>query len=126
MASREEILGRYSFFLEACNRRSWREVRSCLAESVLVEGRRRSRREYTYGLEAQVAVYPDLRWELRQAVVVGDRLAVHLRTMETRPGPRRGAPGDGTVVQNDKIVVYRFADALIAEVTEGADDDSPR
>lgn len=122
MPSRDEVVRRYSEYLDACNRRAWGELSGYVADHVLVNGSVRSRREYVADIEATTLVFPDYRWELRRVVLEGEWLAVHLHDTGTRRGDFLGARGDGARVETDEFDMYRIVDGLILEVVGTADN----
>ncbi|HWH99302.1 MAG TPA: ester cyclase [Propionibacteriaceae bacterium] len=122
MTDRDEMVRRYLDYLDACNRRAWDEVEKFLAETVLVNGRARTRREYVADIMSTIAVFPDYRWELRRVVLEGEWLAVHLHDVGTRSGTFLSAPGDGMRVETDEFDMYRIVDGLICEVEGTADN----
>ncbi len=107
MAGRDDVVNRYLDYLDACNRRAWDDLGRFLADTVLVNGRAQTRREYVENVKATTAVFPDYRWELRRAVVEGDWLAVHLHDEGTRAPPFLGSPGDGAGVETDEFTINR-------------------
>jgi predicted ester cyclase len=119
---RDEIVRRYSEYLDACNRRAWDELHAYVADRVLVNGSPRSRHEYVADIEATTSVFPDYRWELRRMVLEGEWLAVHLHNTGTRLGGFLGARGDGARVETDEFDMYRIVDGLIIEVEGTADN----
>jgi predicted ester cyclase len=120
--NRAALERRYQEYLDACNRRAWDELGGYVADSVLVNGAARSRREYVDDIRATISVFPDYQWELRRMVVEGQWLAVHLRDTGTRLGRFLGANGDGTKVETDEFDMYRIVDGLIVEVEGTADN----
>lgn len=120
--NRDAFIRRYSDYLDACNRRAWDELRTFVADRVLVNGSTRTRREYVADVMATTAVFPDYRWELRRVVLEGEWLAVHLHDTGTRRGRFLDAPGDGTPVETDEFDMYRIVDGLIVEVVGTADN----
>jgi predicted ester cyclase len=122
VTAREEVVRWYLDYLDACNRRAWDELEHFLAETVLVNGRARTRREYVADIMSTVAVFPDYRWELRRIVFEGEWLAVHLHDVGTRAGAFLSVPGDGTRVETDEFDMYRIIDGLIWEVEGTADN----
>ncbi len=122
MPNRDEVIRRYSGYLDACNRRDWDEVHGYLADCVLVNGSARSRREYVADIVATTSVFPDYRWELRRAVLEGEWLAVHLHDTGTRRRDFLSARGDGARVETDEFDMYRIVDGVIVEVDGTADN----
>lgn len=122
MSTRDEVVRRYRAYLDACNRQAWGELPAFLAETVLVNGRARTRAEYVADVVATTQSFPDYRWELRRAVWDGEWLAVHLHDSGTRMRAFRGAPGDGTRVETVEFDLYRIVDGLIHEVEGTADN----
>ena len=120
--SRDEIVRRYSEYIDACNRRAWDEVGNYVAARVLVNGSARSRSEYVADVVATTSVFPDYRWELRRVVLEGEWLAVHLHDTGTRLSDFLGARGDGARVETDEFDMYRIVDGLIVEVEGTADN----
>lgn len=120
--TREDVIRRYLDYVDACNRRAWDEVERFLAETVLVNGQARNRREYVAAVMSTTVAFPDYRWEMRRALVDGEWLAVHLLDTGTRTGAFLSAPGDGTRVQTDEFDMYRIVDGLIHEVEGTADN----
>ena len=122
MDARDDVVRRYRDYLDACNRRAWEDLGRFVADTVMVNGRARTRREYVGDVMATVGVFPDYRWELRRVVLDGEWLAVHLHDVGTRAGAFLDAPGDGTRVQTDEFAMYRIIDGLIHEVEGTADN----
>lgn len=122
MLNRDELVRRYRAYLDACNRQAWDELGGFVADSVLVNGVARSRREYIDDIRATLSVFPDYRWELRRVVLEGQWLAVHLRDTGTRVRDFLGAVGDGRKVETDEFNMYRIVDGLIVEVEGTADN----
>jgi predicted ester cyclase len=122
MVNRDELVRRYEGYLDACNRQAWDELAGYVADSVLVNGTTRSRREYIDDIRATTSVFPDYRWELRRTVVEDQWLAVRLRDTGTRVGDFLGAPGDGRKVETDEFNMYRIVDGVIVEVEGTADN----
>jgi predicted ester cyclase len=116
------MVSRYRGYLDACNRRSWDDVGSYLADSIRVNGRTRSRAEYLADILRTTTIFPDYRWELRRAVCEGEWLAVHLYDTGTRRREFLGADGDGTRAETDEFDMYRIVDDLIVEVEGTADN----
>ena len=122
MRAREATIGRYRDYLNACNRRDWDEVGRHVAETVLVNGQTRTRREYVADIMSITVIFPDYRWELQRALMDGEWLAVHLSDIGTRMRDFLGAPGDGTRVATDEFDMYHIVDGLIREVEGTADN----
>ena len=122
MPGRDEVVRRYRAYLDACNRRAWDDLGGYVADSVLVNGATRSRREYIDDIRATTTVFPDYRWELRRVVLEGQWLAVHLCDTGTRVGSFLDAVGDGRRVETDEFNMYRIVDGLIVEVEGTADN----
>jgi predicted ester cyclase len=120
--SPDEVVSRYSKYIDACNRRAWDELAGYVADCVLVNGLARSRREYVADVVATISVFPDFRWELRRVVLEGEWLAVHLHDTGTRLGDFLRARGDGARVATDEFDMYRIVDGLIVEVEGTADN----
>lgn len=118
----DDALVFYRRYLTACNGHAWHELAPFLAETVLVNDRSRTRREFIADLCALGRSFPDYRWELRRAIVQGEWLAVHLHDTGTRVGPFLDAPGDGTEVQTREFAMYRISGGLIHEVEVTADN----
>jgi aspartyl-tRNA synthetase len=119
---RDRLVRRYAAYLDACNRRGWEELAQYVAESVLVNGAVRSRREYIADIVSTIAAFPDYHWELKRAVVEGEWLAVRLRDTGTRARAFGAAPADGARVETDEFDMYRIVDGLIVEVEGTADN----
>jgi predicted ester cyclase len=122
MVTRDELVRRYERYLDACNRQAWDELAEYVADSVLVNGKTRSRREYIDDIRATISVFPDYRWQLRRTVLEDQWLAVHLRDTGTRMGDFLGARGDGRKVETDEFNMYRIVDGVIVEVEGTADN----
>jgi predicted ester cyclase len=122
VAARDDIVRRYLNYLEACNQRAWEELGRFVADTVIVNGRARTRAEYVADVRATVGVFPDDRWELRRLVHEGEWLAVHLHDVGTRASAFLDAPGDGTPVETDEFNMYRIVNGLIHEVEGTADN----
>ena len=120
--TRDALIARYSAYLDTCNRHAWDELAPFLADTMVVNGRRRTRAEYATDLTELDRAFPDYHWELKRAVVEGEWLAVRLHDVGTRTGPFHGAPGDGTPVETEELVMYRVVDGLIHEVEGTADN----
>jgi predicted ester cyclase len=60
MLNRDELVRRYEAYLDACNRHAWDEIGGYLADSVLVNGVARSRREYVDDIRATISVFPTI------------------------------------------------------------------
>ena len=122
MTLRDDIIGRYLAYLDACNRRAWEEVRNHIADTVLVNGSPRTKDEYISHVVSTAEVFPDYEWRLVRAVVEGEWLAVHLHDVGTRSKPFLDAPGDNTRVETDEFDMYRIVGGLIHEVEGTADN----
>lgn len=122
VSARDDVVRRYLDYLNACNKRAWDDLEGFLAETVLVNGQARTRREYVADVIATIAAFPDYRWELRRVVWDGEWLAVHLHDTGTRTGAILGLPGEGTRVETDEFDMYRIIDGLIHEVEGTADN----
>lgn len=122
MSARDDVVRRYLDYLDACNRQAWSELEGFLAETVLVNGRSRTRREYVTDVKATTTAFPDYRWDLRRVVWDGEWLAVHLHDSGTRVGDFLSAPGDGTRVETDEFDMCRIIDGLVHEVEGTADN----
>jgi predicted ester cyclase len=122
MTTRDDIVTRYLEYLDACNRRAWEQVRSHIADTVLVNGSPRTKDEYLSDLVTTTDAFPDYRWQLLRAVVEGEWLAVHLHDVGTRSLAFLGAPGDHTRVETDEFDMYRIIAGRIHEVEGTADN----
>lgn len=122
VSPRDDVVRRYLDYLDACNRQAWGDLPGFLAETVLVNGRARTRPEYVADVVATTNIFPDYRWRLRRAVWDGEWLAVYLHDSGTRVLSFRGAPGDGTRVETAEFDMYRIVDGLIHEVEGTADN----
>jgi predicted ester cyclase len=122
VANRDDVIRRYLDYLDACNRQAWDELGRFVADTVLVNGQTRTRREYLADIMATTDAFPDYRWELRRVVFEGEWLAVHLHDAGTRVGDFLDATGDGTAVETDEFDMYRIIDGLIFEVEGTADN----
>jgi predicted ester cyclase len=122
MATRDHIIARYRRYLDACNRRAWDELGTFVADTVVVNGVRRTRAEYVADVRVTCETFPDYQWDLVRAIVERDWLAVHLRDTGTRVRPFLGAPGDGSRVETQEFDMYLIQDGLIHEVEGTADN----
>ena len=122
MPSRDQVVGRYRSYLDACNRHAWDELGGYVDDFVLVNGARRTRHEYVADIVATTAAFPDCRWELQRVLLEGEWLAVHLHDAGTRVSDFLGAAGDNTWVETDEFDMYRIVDGLIVEVEGTADN----
>ena len=113
---------RYEQYLDACNRRAWKELRTFVADHVLVNGSIRSRDQYIDDVMQTIVTFPNYRWELRRVLLDGDWLAVHLHDSGTRVREFLSADGDGTHVETDEFNMYRIVDGLIVELEGTADN----
>lgn len=111
----------YEDYIGAVNARDWARVTEHLDESVLVGGSPRTREQYVDDLRELLRSFPDYRWEVRELLADGDRLAVRLRTAGTRSGPFLTAPADGARVGTDEHAMYRLDGGRIAAVDSTAD-----
>jgi predicted ester cyclase len=122
MHDRDVIVSSYREYLDACNRRDWAGIESHLAETIIVNGRPRTRDQYVTDIRATIETFPDYEWSLVRAVVEGEWLAVHLHDVGTRRMPFLGAPGDGSHVKTEEFDMYRIVDGRIHEVEGTADN----
>ncbi len=120
---RDAVLARYASYLATRNRHDWDRLTPFLADTIVVNGRPRSRTEYADDLRALTAVFPDYRWQLQRALVEGDWLAVRLHDVGTCMAEFLGAPGDGRAVQTAEFAMYHFDNnGLITRVEVTADN----
>ena len=120
---RDAVLTRYASYLATCNRHDWDRLTPFLADTIVVNGRPRSRAEHADDLRALTAVFPDYRWQLQRALVEGDWLAVRLHDAGTRIAEFLGAPGDGSAVETTQFAMYHFDNnELITHVEVTADN----
>jgi predicted ester cyclase len=122
MAARDDVMSLYRSYLDACNRRAWGELKTYLAETIVVNGLPRSQDQYLSDVRATIETFPDYRWHLVRAVVEGEWLAVHLHDFGTRSRSFLGAPGDGSPVETQEFDMYRIAGGRIHEVEGTADN----
>ena len=67
MTARDEIVSHYRSYLDACNRRAWEELKTYLAETIVVNRLPRSQDQYLSDVRATTKTFPDYRWRLRSA-----------------------------------------------------------
>lgn len=120
--TRDALIVRYRAYLDTCSRHAWDELTPFLADRMVVNGQNRTKSEYAADLAELDRAFPDYHWELQRAVVEGEWLAVRLCASGSRTGLFRGAPGDGTPVETEELVMYRVVDGLIHEVEGTADN----
>ena len=84
MVARDDIMSLCRSYLEACNRRAWEELKTYLAETILVNGVPRSQEQHVSDVRATLKILPDYQWRLVRAVIEGEWLAVHLLDVGTR------------------------------------------
>lgn len=112
----------YEDYIGAVNARDWDRVAGHVHETVLVNGAPRTREQYVDDLRELLRSFPDYRWEVRDILADGDRLAVRLTTTGTRRGPFLSAPADGARVSTDEHAIYRLDGGRIAAVDGTADN----
>lgn len=65
-------------------------------------------------LEASIAPFPDLTFEVGEMLADGDRVAVSWRMTGTQAGEIPGVPGTGHAIDTPGITIYYFRDGRIA------------
>jgi predicted ester cyclase len=114
----------YERYIALCNGHRFDLLHELIADDVRVEGVTRGVRGYIADLEAAVAVFPDLHWEIQHVVVEGEWLAAHLFDTGTQAREFRGLQPGGRSFAVPEFAFYRFDGRRIAHVWARADEAS--
>ena len=77
------------------------------------DGATLSREEFKERLRTSRAPFPDLRFEIRETVAAGDRVAIAWRMRGTHTGPLGPYPATGRRIDVPGMTVYYFDDGRI-------------
>jgi steroid delta-isomerase-like uncharacterized protein len=114
--TRDEVETFYRRYLTACNAHDFDQLGAFVAADVQVNGSRQGLDGYVAGLRDVVRAFPDYRWDLRDLLIEGDRIAAHFIDTGTHRAEAFGVPATGRSVRTQEFAFYRLADGLIAEV----------
>ena len=117
---------RYLAYVDALNERRFEDLEELLAERLTYNGEMVTREDYQRARREEVALVPDLRWELDLLVVEGDRVAARFAFTCTPSGPFLGLETSGRELRFAEHVFYRFEEGRIVEVVALVDRDAVR
>jgi len=107
------------------NRRDGSVIAELIHEDLLdhtSHGETRGRAAHEAHVLAGFEAFPDMRFDVDEALAAGDRAVVRGRLSGTHQGPFMGAPPTGRSFSIGWIAVYRFHGGQIAERWLQADD----
>lgn len=116
----------YERYLAVLNARRWYALVDVVHDEVTHDGRRMTREQFADLLREDVAVVPDLHYELRTLVVSGDRLAARLWFDCTPARPFRGVDTGGRRVGFAEHAFYDLAEGRILRIESVVDVDAVR
>jgi len=119
---RSEAEAFYRHYLAACNDHAFDRLPDFVAADVEVNGVRQGLTGYLAGLRAVVRAFPDYRWNLRDLVIDGSRIAARLTTTGTHEGNFLGVPPTGRTIRTQEFAIYHLAADRIAQVWATADN----
>jgi predicted ester cyclase len=117
---------RYLDYLEVLNGRRFEDLVDVVGEDLTYNGSPMTREQYQDARRRDVAMIPDLRFEVDLLVVEGDQVAAILRFDCTPEKPFLGFQPTGQRIQFTEHVFYRFSDGLITEVRSLIDREAVR
>jgi predicted ester cyclase len=120
--TRDGVEAFYREYLAACNAHEFDRLGDYVSADVHVNGARQSLDAYVGGLREVVRAFPDYRWELRDLLIEGDRIAAHFIDTGTHRGDAFGVPATGRSVRTQEFAFYRLAAGRLAEVWVAADN----
>ena len=106
---RAEIEAFYRRYNDCCNAHDLGRIGEFVAERVEVDGQEQRLDQYIANLRSWVTAFPDFRWEIRQLVIEGDRIAARFHDTGT-------AASTGEAVSTKEFAMYRLRDGKIVEV----------
>ena len=106
----------YQAYIAQLNAHRMRDLEAHVADRLAYNGAALTRADYEDMLVGDVAVFPDLHFDVRQVVVEGEHLAARIHFACTPVLAWRGRDPDGRPVRFDEHVFYRFVGGRIAEV----------
>ena len=77
------------------------------------DGQTLTREAFKQRLTVSRAPFPDLRFELGEAVAEGDRVAICWTMLGTQAGPMAGRPATGRAIRVQGMTLYYFQDGQI-------------
>lgn len=77
-------------------------------------------------IQAWKAVFPDLRFEVKETVAEGNLVAVRVVYRGTQEKEWKGIPALGNQIEVDEMIFFRFENGRIVEVWEVADEYAER
>jgi predicted ester cyclase len=116
----------YRRYLEVLNDRRWEELAEVVHDELTHDGRRMTREQFTDLLRDDVAVIPDLHFDLHALVVSGDRLAARLWFDCTPVRPFRGVDTGGRRVAFAEHAFYELTEGRIRAIESVVDVDAVR
>ncbi|MEH3078238.1 MAG: ester cyclase [Quadrisphaera sp.] len=116
----------YRRYIAILNARRWEELGAVVHDEVTHDGRRMTREQFADLLREDVAVIPDLRYDVQALVVSGDHLAARLWFDCTPARPFREVDTGGRRVAFAEHAFYRLADGRIRTVESVVDVDAVR
>jgi len=111
---RDEASASYRRYLTRCNEHHFDDLGEFVAADV--NGSAEGLDHYIAGLHAVTAAFPDYHWDLHRLLVDGQWLAARLTGTGTHTGTFRGITATGRRIRTQELVIYRLAQARIAEV----------
>jgi predicted ester cyclase len=106
----------YRRYNAACNEHRFDDFAEFVAPEVTINDDGRGLEDYTAGLRAVVAGFPDFRWELRHLLVNPPWVGAHLHDTGTHRGAYLGVEATGRSVTSEEFAFYRVEAGRIAEV----------
>lgn len=106
----------YRAYVDALNGRRFDDLGRFVQDRLAYNGDPRSLAQYRALLEEDVRVVPDLRYEIDDLVVAGDRVAARLGFDCHPSGVLLGVPVDGRRLVFAEHVFYRFDAGRIVDV----------
>ncbi len=110
--SRDDAAAFYRRYLTRCNEHHFDDLGEFVAADV--NGPAEGLDHYIAGLHAVTAAFPDYHWDLHRLLLDGQWLAARLTGTGTHTF--RGITATGRRIRTQELVIYRLAQAKIAEV----------
>jgi predicted ester cyclase len=112
----DDLAAFYRRYNAACNEHRFDDFAEFVSPDVTINDDGHGLEDYTSGLRAVVAGFPDFRWELRHLLVNEPWVGAHLRDTGTHRGAYLGVEASGRSITSDELAFYRIEAGRIAEV----------
>jgi predicted ester cyclase len=111
-----DIREMYSRYADAINFRELDKLNDVISDHVVVNGHPVARDTVIAAISSNIEAVPDMRWELDEILIDGDRLAVRATNTGTPTKPWLGVPPSGVSFEIAEIAIYTVQNGRFVEM----------